>query len=265
MTVMKAKASSKARLMVSLESTLSSTTSSGGDDRGQARPGVQTVSADQTTSSVSDVTDSNKGSSTKSSSEDGKEMSNNASNSVSSDAAVASGPSSDNAHSDIIINGDRRSSHTARDVNSFDLDYEEVFVKSNVPQLLASTSGRIVTCKSIHVILFVLNVHHLIPIMMFVTCKGNDFFLRVTGLKTKEVKKLTIFSLVSANDLAKLFEIVAYALRTGSFGEDYSNGESSQYQQRNWNYAAITLPCISFPRHVSEGMKRRRLYMTVSC
>lgn len=31
---------------------------------------------------------------------------------------------------------------------SFELDYEEVFAKSNIPQLIASTSGKIVTCKS---------------------------------------------------------------------------------------------------------------------
>ena len=65
--------------------------------------------------------------------------------SVSSDAAVHNsrrrGTPSAPRHADVVI-GEKRKSRVA----PFELDYEEVFVKSNVPQLLSTTAGRIVSC-----------------------------------------------------------------------------------------------------------------------
>ena len=129
------------RLMVSRDSTVSSAS---GEDRQELR----TVLADQT-SSVSDVTDSNKESSMNGSSS-GKGNQDSL-GSVCSDAAVASGASNDNTHSGVVIQGGKRKSRSTKThtkgVTSFDLDYQEVFVKSNVPQLLATPSGRVVACK----------------------------------------------------------------------------------------------------------------------
>jgi PAS domain-containing protein len=88
----------------------------------------------------------------------------------------------------------------------FDLDYEEVFVNSNIPQLLATTDGRILA--------------------------WNNFFLRATGLNEETIKKATIFGLVRCSKLANLFEIVAKALRNKS--------------QPVGNYLATTLPCVKF-------------------
>ena len=126
------------RLLVSNDSTVSSTS---GEDRR-----LRTVVADQT-SSVSDVTDSNKGSSMEGS---GKDES-NVDSSVFSDAAVASGSrsSKEKSRSGVVISGEKRKTRStkAKSVNAFDVDYEEVFVKSNVPQLLATPSGRVVACK----------------------------------------------------------------------------------------------------------------------
>jgi PAS domain S-box-containing protein len=73
---------------------------------------------------------------------------------------------------------------------NFELDYEEVFLNSNVPQVLATTSGKVVA--------------------------WNDFFLRVTGFSKRDMQHLTIFSLVQSSDLSSVFEIVAAALRTNA-------------------------------------------------
>jgi PAS domain-containing protein len=145
--------------------------------------------------------------------------------------------------------------------NEFELDYEEVFLKSNVPQLLASMSGRIIS--------------------------WNDFFLKATGLHDSDMERLTIFSLVRQSELSRLFEIVATALRSGSMaatdGDD--GAETAPEQQADdvndeekshvsditttgkWNYTAITLPCATFrPRTTTDGLQLvdQPLYMTVT-
>lgn len=142
---------------------------------------------------------------------------------------------------------------------AFDLDYEEVFLKSNVPQLLASTSGQIIA--------------------------WNDFFLKATGMSASEVDRLTIFSLVRQADLSKLFEIVAAALRSrksdGSeesedepnaspLTKDLPSSKADATVTGKWNYTAITLPCSAFPARcaatVDAGDERteKPLYVTVT-
>jgi len=253
--------------------------SSGGEERGSNGPSAQSFSVDKTVSSVSDITDSNRGSSCNNSGSGsgsevatervspaaGNETDENqpSSSSVSSDAAVASEKSSLDRHSgghhnhkDVVFNTEKRSDRkrppeeiTSLD-RSFELDYEEVFDKSNIPQLIATTSGKVVT--------------------------WNECFIKATGLRKSEVERMTIFSFVEPDKLSNFFEIVAAALKpeVGEEGrkdgeqrsksketEDKSSGEDHETgadgidgsSERQWNYAAMTLPCIEFP-----AMKKRR-------
>lgn len=262
--------------------------SSGSKDRAEGNShGGQSLSTN-----VSDITDSQKGSSTSTSCKEyssfsssdpqsgngttGSDKTKRASSaasysdSVSSDAAVAprgvdrseSGTGKVH-HADVIIKERSRSSSKRKNSPSqqadpeatsldtcFELDYEEVFLKSNVPQILATPSGRIVA--------------------------HNEFFLRATGLSPKEVDRLTIFSLVQRAKLSNLFELVAAALRdtneettnasnenrerqeqqqpSSSEGEsedgvrDASTGDPSEKTLEGplQNYAAMTLPCVNF-------------------
>jgi hypothetical protein len=128
------------------------------------------ISVNKMSSSCSDMTDSNKGSSDGkgSSASDSKEMDTSAEVSsqrsgeieVSSTAAVVSGIGSQehgHEHADIVIKmgpRDRKRKHvgekTSLDEN-FVLNYEEVFMDSNVPQIIATLAGRLITCRFIHV------------------------------------------------------------------------------------------------------------------
>jgi hypothetical protein len=141
----------------SAESNLSMSSSSGTGEKGI--DGVNMVKFDQAVSSVSDMTDSNKGSS-ESKSDD--TQSNNVnetytqaeSRTVESDAAIVYGQDNASAietHSDIVVHGRKRSARVSKGFDSlgrtFQLDYEEVFLRSNVPQLLATPQGRIIACK----------------------------------------------------------------------------------------------------------------------
>jgi hypothetical protein len=151
----------------------------------------------------------------------------------SSDAAMASKKSSRDRHSgghrkhkDVVFNNEKKRSDRKRKPEevtslerSFQLDYEEVFDKSNIPQVIAATSGKIVT--------------------------WNECFIKATGLRKSEVERMTIFSLVKPDKLSNFFEIVAAALQPDN--EDEEN-------DKNGNYAAMTLPCIDFP----AAMKNRR-------
>jgi hypothetical protein len=182
---------------------------------------------------------------------------------VSSVGAVARGLHCRNHranHPDIIIRGYTKramiSEATSMD-SSFKLDYEEVFVKSSVPQLLATTAGRIVA--------------------------WNDMFLKVSGLLASDIDSVTIFSLVRQTELVKLFEIVAATLRSGEMqvvAEPDSNQSSRNVvaprhrsiEQKDVNatdYTAITLPCTTFhPRNINmKGTVKipdKLLYMTVT-
>lgn len=132
----------------------------------------------------------------------------------------------------------------------FELDYEEVFLKSNIPQILAATSGRMIS--------------------------WNDFFLTATGLSKEDVKQLTIFSLVHGEQLADLFEIVAASLKATpkpvSVSEDdqdqtNESGKGSERKELNdaRDFKAITLPCTNFSAEFDKtGKKVPPLFMTVT-
>lgn len=70
-----------------------------------------------------------------------------------------------------------------------DVCYADVFMESNVPQLVATPAGRIIA--------------------------WNHSLLKLTGASKSDVKRSTIFSLVQLDHLSQLFELVAKALRGG--------------------------------------------------
>ena len=243
-----------------------STVSSGSSEDAKQAPQSLSLGA---TSTVSDITSS------KESSKDGTLVKTTdvpeSDETNGSDAAVASKGetrSSHRRHKDVVVAVSNKSdsvrSATQASVASektsldsdFKLDYEEVFLKSNVPQILASTNGRIVSF--------------------------NDFFLKATGLRKKEVECLTIFSLVQTSLLSNLFEIVAAALRSSTDeekaqedkGKQEVTDEESTSSERKLtplkDYAAITLPCVDFSTAFRGGVSKvsssqqRQLYMTVT-
>jgi len=203
--------------------------SSGDDNRGDSRTGSGSGNSrtgsgsggsggiSKTISSVSEMTDSNRGSSSNNSGsgggisddvpteQDSRESTSGkredgidepSTSSISSDAAVASEKTSrdhNTGHKDVVFNNDKRMSRKRppEEVTSlertFELNYEDVFHKSNIPQLIASTSGKIVT--------------------------WNECFVKATGYRKSEIEQMTIFSLVKPENLANFFEIVAAALR----------------------------------------------------
>lgn len=265
--------------------------SSSGDDRGNGSgPGGHNISLNKMSSSISDVTDSNRGSSDsggdrktkrrkrRQKDAEGRNEDDNSqpNSSISSTAAVARGESAnvgDHGRSDVVIKikkakkikVDARKKEITSLSSNFALDYEEVFVASNIPQLLATPSGRVITT--------------------------NDFFLKATGLTKQGASRLTIFSIVKPDKLSNLFQIVAEALRqdtteseqcsnkheTGSFSSDgQSSGHTSRVSSSNegngsetWNNNTITLPCITFPsrgerKDVALTHHPNPLYMTVT-
>jgi len=158
-----------------------------------------------------------------------------------------------NQHSDVVIQSrsterqQRNKTVTSLD-STFELDYEEVFTKSNVPQVIATTAGRIV--------------------------RWNDFFLKATGVSKAEVKKITLFSLVKADKLSNLFEIVAAALKKGGmnespqFEEESASDDSKARKSRPLcDYAGMTLPCIDFRASKRQPECRQKnldpMYITV--
>ena len=268
---------------------------------------------------VSDITDSNRGSSSNYSgsggSDDGPtvtrdaaEDEQNSAGSISSDAAVRSERSSHvmhgtrqhHTHKDVVFTDkkppEKRKADEINSMNSsFELDYEEVFYKSNIPQIIAATSGKVVA--------------------------WNEVFRKATGLRKSEMDRMTIFSLVQPDKLANFFQIVAAALKpeeeqassatdtstddsgaqresdidssttkeeekpeakvikkedpvreesqTSSLTDDDKNSDTPVVT-RTQDFSTITLPCIDFP-----GMKKLRessekngdpkpLYVTVS-
>jgi hypothetical protein len=128
--------------------------SSGDSGNGSRDTGEKvTISLDKTTtSSVSDVTDSNRGCSNSGSEEEqgGCAAMNY---SISSDAAVAAGEGSNGREIDPLDVVIRKRNHKKQNPeamsveSNFELDYEEVFNQSNIPQLLSTSAGRIIACK----------------------------------------------------------------------------------------------------------------------
>lgn len=139
----------------------------------QSRGGPQghSISLGKMSSSMSDITDSNRGSSDSSGEKaggaahkkhrHGDEISKApSSSSISSTAAVIRGAGSeqrDHGHADVVVkemtSRARKRSRQLRcrersSLNrKFDLDYEEVFLTSNLPQIIATPAGRVVACK----------------------------------------------------------------------------------------------------------------------
>ena len=103
---------------------------------------------------------------------------------------------------------------------------------------------------------------------------GNDFFVKATGLRKNDIERMTIFSLVKPEKLSNFFGIVASALRTNEDEEQENSNDAASTnsvkdtaasssaneevksvdnQENQYDYAAITLPCVDFP-----AMKKRR-------
>lgn len=228
----------------------STDTSSMSEDDNEENLGGKDISFHKESSTLSDMTDSNQ-SGTDGGSGGGANASSNdegdvSTSSISSTAAVVLGlESSQNTE----LMGRRRrvqsrhnttsvkevSDSTGRNVEKeagttnhtkkrrgFRYDYKEVFLKSNVPQLIATLSGRIVV--------------------------WNEFFLRATGLSEREAKRLTIFSIVQPSELSNLYKMVARALAeksdTSTSATTVDTGGNSSGTEE---WQAITLKCIPFP------------------
>jgi len=121
----------------------------------------------------------------------------------------------------------------------FVLDYGEVFDSSNVPQMIANFSGRIMA--------------------------WNNFFSVATGLSDDEARKNTIFSLVRSDRLSNLFEIVAGVLRHGnSSGPRKVATPDTQPPAPPPVFRTITVPCIGFADGCMQFTDEAPLYMTVN-
>jgi len=129
-------------------SSISSSASSGGDDSDKRPVGVKSrIGTDQTMASVSDMTESNKDSSSDSNASPRRTRSSTAS--LSSDAAVANRGKGgfEKKLADVLVRNRRSSLDLVSLAPDFEIDYEEGFVKSNVPPCLATTAGKIISCK----------------------------------------------------------------------------------------------------------------------
>ena len=170
----------------------------------ESGPGGRNISLDKMSSSVSEMTDSNQSSSMVEI-DTGAHDADRSTSSISSTAAVGPprGESREKKyhHADVVIKekkserkGRKRKIAEAKEKTSldedFELDYSEVFHTANVPQLIATPAGKVVT--------------------------WNDFFLRATGLSGEEARRLSIFSIVQADKLSTLFDLVANALKNGA-------------------------------------------------
>lgn len=249
------------------DSSFEETSSNGSQESvggGGGGPIGNNISLDKMSSSVSEITDNNNGTSSEGAD---RRIDCLSTSSVSSTADVASG---NDAHTDVIINNNtpldqvEKNKETISIESEFQLDYQEVFISSNLPQLIATTAGRVVTC--------------------------NDFFLKVTGMSREEVSTMTVFSIVRGDRLSNLFEMVGEALRarkkitkedstnidirtedirqsaSDSSGVTTNASECSGESAKRWKYAAITLPCVSFPDRDRPGKINHPnpLYMTTT-
>merc|ERR1719262_1517540 len=118
----------------------------------------------------------------------------------------------------------------------FHYDYREVFLKSNVPQFIATLSGSIVV--------------------------WNEFFLKATGLSERDAKQLTIFAIVQSTELSNLYKMVARAMESSMKSDSSGDGQASSMSGKlatagssstkstgdREAWPATTLKCISFPK-----------------
>jgi hypothetical protein len=133
----------------------SSLSSSSGDDSGKNPSGIKVLDLDHSTSSVSDLTDSHNGSHSHHHKSDWTR--NRARHRPLPRSPVDGLAGSDCTEPDHEEGKDpghaarthKRKPPPSEQSNSpgFELDYREAFVKSNVPQLIATTAGRIIACK----------------------------------------------------------------------------------------------------------------------
>ena len=147
---------------------------SSGVDEGGSGPSGHNISIGKMSSSISELTDSNRGSSDSGvekrgshehaahkkrlRSDDDESSDLPSSSSISSTAAVLRGAGSrhrDHGHADVVIKEKKHCRHHRKRFrkerssldHKFVIDYEEVFLTSNVPQIIATPAGRIVACK----------------------------------------------------------------------------------------------------------------------
>ena len=125
------------------ESLSDSSSNEGQGIGGLGGPGLKKISLNKMSSSMSDVTDCLKGYSESGDGNDDKSSDNQAAG------------NEDGKHADVVVKvwkqlGKRPVPEKNKEITSldpeFELDYQEVFVSSNVPQLIATPAGRIVTC-----------------------------------------------------------------------------------------------------------------------
>lgn len=134
-------ATNKKPKLCSHESSVSSSVSFGGDDVDEddnPSGSTKAESSDAMGSSVSDLTDSNK---------DTVSRMRTRARSSHPEGADTGG---EQVHKDVVV-PKRKSSNSGCSLHSlstdFQLDYREVFLKSNIPQLIATTAGRIIACE----------------------------------------------------------------------------------------------------------------------
>ena len=148
----------------------SSSESSSEEDAGNEGPGGKNILFDKTSSSVSDMTDSNRSSMNGASVNKKKQghiqpqvsseigAASTATSSISSTAAVVRGSShkspqshrsnrSETKNAVVDGHGENQKKPYKKKRRSFDTNYKEVFLKSNIPQLIVTLSGRVVVCK----------------------------------------------------------------------------------------------------------------------
>jgi len=257
--------------------------SSCNQERSTRRPGVKNISVDKMSSSVSEMTESKRSAEGSNgsggTSDDEKADSSSGSesppakkakersdsdifnvnndnisepSSISSTAAVVSGIGSrerDHPHADVVIKDCGVKEKTSLE-SDFQLNYEEVFLSSNIPQLIATQTGRIAIC--------------------------NDFFYRATGLTEDDIQRITIFSMIQHDKLPILFELVATSLRRSnspSSSDVVVSDESADSTSKRGTftgYKTVTLPCVPFPKGLTssagdEGEKSLHpLFITVT-
>jgi len=199
------------------------------------RSSFQDISINNRCTSMSEISDSvpsSKGCSGSDSGDGSEEVDISEASSISSTAAVMSGGGSKEQENPHCIGKLDVREKTSLELD-FELNYQEVFLASNVPQLIATQTGRIAIC--------------------------NEFFHRATGMSEQDVQRITIFSIVQAHKLSTLFELVATSLRRSNKPNskddknDISNESLSPSKQSNDTYKTVTLPCISFPKGAKKS------------
>jgi hypothetical protein len=134
----------------------STSETSSNDSQRRGGPGMKNISLDKMSSGISDISDSNKGSSKSGDGTNGKSSEGSCLEGAVSPVASNGKANEDWGHPDVVVKVrkqqrvlpepvEKNREMTSLD-SDFELDYNEVFVSSNVPQLIATPTGRIVTC-----------------------------------------------------------------------------------------------------------------------